>query len=80
MRDRQESNVLTHRKSTAYISLKLGYWILNTRKYVRCARTFYLFLLIVVLTTKVIIASLTTQKIIQENLLINILNLSLGQV
>ena len=31
---------------TAYsnkISLKLGYWTVNARKYVRCARTFYFY-------------------------------------
>ena len=46
-RDRQESIVISHLKSTAYrnkISLKLGYRAVNARKYVRCARTFYLYL------------------------------------
>ena len=44
-RDRQESIVISHLKSTAYrnkISFKLGYRAVNARKYVRCARTFYL--------------------------------------
>ena len=39
--------LLCHLKSTAYrnkISLKLSYRAVNARKYVRCARTFYLML------------------------------------
>ena len=44
----QKCIVISHQKSTAYrnkISLKLGYRAVNARKYVRCARTFYLFCL-----------------------------------
>ena len=43
----QKSIVISHLKSTAYrnkISFKLWYWAVNARKYVRCARTFYLLL------------------------------------
>ena len=44
-RDRQES-VINLLKSTAYRnkSLKIGYRTVNARKYVRYARTFYLYL------------------------------------
>ena len=47
--DRQESIAINHLKSKIYrnkISFKLGYWVVNARKYVRRARTFYFSLLI----------------------------------
>ena len=46
-RDREESIVISHLKSSACrnkISFKLGYRAVNAIKYVRCARSFYLFL------------------------------------